>query len=58
MNSKHVGDTSEAQVIAALLKMGKNVLLPFGDNQRYDVVIEEKGKFIRIQVKTAREITE
>ncbi len=28
--------------------------MPFGDNQRYDIVIDEKGHFARIQVKTAR----
>lgn len=53
-NSKTVGDRSEGQVLAALLKAGKVVLMPFGDNQRYDIVIDEKGRFGRIQVKTGR----
>jgi len=30
------------------------VLLPFGDNQRYDFVIDENGSFKRIQCKTGR----
>lgn len=54
MNTKQVGEKSEAYVIAALLRAGKVVLQPFGDNQRYDVVVDENGKFTRIQVKTAR----
>lgn len=36
------------------MKSGKNVLLPFGDRNRYDCVVEENGKFERIQVKTGR----
>lgn len=54
MNSKAIGERSEAMVIAALLRAGKVVLQPFGDNQRYDLVIDETGKFTRIQVKTGR----
>lgn len=54
MNSKTVGERSEAMVLAALLQANKTVLQPFGDNQRYDLVVEENGKFSRIQVKTGR----
>ena len=43
-------------MIAALLKSGFNVLIPFGDRNRYDVVIELNGKFERIQIKTGREV--
>lgn len=54
MNSKEVGDISEAMVIAAFLKAGKNVLIPFGDKNRFDLVTEEAGVFKRVQIKTAR----
>ena len=30
------------------------MLSPFGDNERYDLVIEEGDEFYRLQVKTAR----
>lgn len=53
-NTKTIGDLSEAMVFAALLRAGKVVLHPFGDNQRYDLVIDEKGIFKRVQVKTGR----
>jgi hypothetical protein len=53
-NPKAVGERSEAQVIAKLLQAGKVVLTPFGDSQRYDLVVEEDGSFIRVQCKTAR----
>src|SRR5262249_42945558 len=39
----------------ALVRLGKFVLLPFGDSKRYDLVIEEQdGSFRRIQCKTGR----
>ena len=33
---------------------GRKVLLPFGDNTRYDLVVENYGRFTRIQCKTGR----
>ena len=51
---KDVGEVSEGQVIAALLRAGKVILTPFGDNQRYDLVIDNKGTFERVQCKTGR----
>ena len=46
-------------ILAALLRAGKVVLQPFGDNQRYDLVIDAgDGKFLRVQCKTARILRE
>ena len=36
------------------IKAGKIVLIPIGDNERYDFVIDEDGRFRRIQVKTGK----
>jgi hypothetical protein len=54
MNTKTTGNLSEAKVLAALLGAGYAVLLPWGDNERYDMVIERAGSFERVQVKTGR----
>ena len=35
------------------LKLGYNILIPYGDCERYDFVVYANGKFIRIQVKTS-----
>jgi hypothetical protein len=56
LSSVDKGDAVEAAVIAELKRRGKVVLTPFGDNQRYDLVIDEGGEFTRVQVKTAREV--
>lgn len=54
MNSKDIGERTEAQVLAAFLRRGDIVLLPFGDNQRYDLALDDNGKLIRVQCKTGR----
>jgi PD-(D/E)XK endonuclease len=52
MNPKAKGEISEAVVLAHLVKRGFAVLLPFGNNQRYDMIVDEDGQLIRVQVKT------
>ena len=56
MNTKAIGEISEAVILAEFLRAGFPVLLPFGDNQRYDMVVEADGGFLRVQCKTARRI--
>jgi hypothetical protein len=36
------------------MELGKVVLKPIGDNARYDLVIEDAGRFLRVQCKTAQ----
>lgn len=55
-HTKQTGETSEAIILAELLKLGKIVLKPWGDNQKYDLVVDEDGTFIRIQCKTGKVI--
>ena len=54
MNTKAIGELSEAFVLAHFLKLGWIVLQPFGDNQRYDLVIDRGNGFETVQVKTAK----
>jgi hypothetical protein len=54
VNPKAIGEKSEAIIMAALLRHGFVVLTPFGDNQRYDLVIDLDGVFLRVQCKTGR----
>ena len=53
-NTKAIGTISESVVLSEFLKAGFPVLLPFGDNLRYDMVIEAGGRFLSVQCKTAR----
>ena len=54
MNSKAKGELSEGIVLAYLLKKGYSVSIPFGNNQRYDFILDEGGKLLKVQCKTAR----
>lgn len=52
-DNKSVGERTEAIVLAELSKVGYAVLIPFGENHRYDLVIEDgDGNFCRLQCKT------
>jgi hypothetical protein len=51
---KDAGDLSNAMVLAAILKAGYPVLVPFGDDQRYDLVMDVHGDLKKIQSKTGR----
>lgn len=56
MNSKHIGETTEAIILAKLIQLGYAVSLPFGNNQRYDMIVDKgNGKLLKAQCKTARE---
>ncbi len=49
-----VGHRAEAAILAELVKRGYRVLLPFGVNQRYDLVLDCDGRFLRAQCKSGR----
>lgn len=55
MNSKTKGNISEAKTLFEFQKRNIPVSLPWGDNERYDMIAEFNGKLNRIQVKTANE---
>ena len=51
-----MGDATEAIVLARLVQAfpEAEVLVPFGENSRYDLVLERDSVFTRIQCKTGR----
>lgn len=53
-NTKRVGDISELRVMHDLVRAGYLVSIPFGEDHRYDIVIEKDGVLSRVQVKTGR----
>lgn len=54
MNTKLVGNTTEAKVLCKLVEKHIPVCIPFGDNERYDLVAELDGSFVKIQCKTGK----
>lgn len=55
MQKKQQGTVGVLRVAHVYQMLGYNVLLPLGDSQRYDLVIEKDGKLDRVQVKTTTE---
>lgn len=51
MIPKDKGAIGELLVASHLLKQGWHVLFPYGENHRYDLVVEKSGQFRRLQVK-------
>jgi len=52
---KQTGERTEGFVLAHMLKLNFPASLPFGNNQRYDMVVERDGKLFKVQIKTGRE---
>jgi hypothetical protein len=50
-NPTSKGKTTEAIILAALVRLGKSVLIPWGE-ERYDLAVDDGGQLVRIQCKT------
>lgn len=56
MNSKQIGNITELETMLAFVKLGYNVLTPYGDCERYDFVVDVNNTFFKIQCKTAKSV--
>jgi hypothetical protein len=52
-NTKHRGDESESKIIHEFVSDGYSVSIPFGDNDKYDLIVDSGENLYRIQCKTA-----
>lgn len=53
LNTKQIGNITEVECMLAFLKLGYNVLTPYGDCERYDFVVDINNYLYKIQVKTS-----
>ena len=51
---KDVGDRSTLAIMWALKARGYDLLLPFGENTRYDLVIDDGERLAKVQCKSGR----
>lgn len=51
---KDIGDRSTLAVMLALRGVGYPVSVPFGENTRYDLVIDDGDRLLRVQCKSGR----
>lgn len=54
MNTKQVGSVTELECITYFMKLGYNVSIPFGENSKYDFILDVGNKLLKIQCKTCR----
>lgn len=52
MNTKQTGDETEARILSALIAEGYSVSIPFGDNDKYDLVLDTGTQLLTVQCKT------
>ena len=52
-NSKEIGDRSESKAVSVLIEHGYSVSIPFGDNDKYDLIADDGETLYRLQCKTA-----
>src|SRR5437868_3907397 len=51
---KAIGDRSQLVAMLALRRAGFDLSVPFGENTRYDLVIDDGKSLARVQCKTGR----
>jgi hypothetical protein len=49
---KDIGDRSTLAIMYALRLQGASIFVPFGENTRCDLIVEEHGRLSRVQCKT------
>ena len=55
MTTKQLGNIGEAKALAKFVELQIPVYIPFGDNEKADLIAEFNGKLNKIQVKTSEE---
>lgn len=58
LTSKEKGNLTELQCLTAFYELGYKVSIPYGENCRYDLILDVNNTLLRIQVKTSKFIDE
>ena len=53
MNTKNIGNIGEAKALCKFVELGISVYIPFGDNEKADLIAEFNRKLNKIQIKTS-----
>lgn len=55
MNTKQIGNLVELQCATALYELGCSVSIPFGNSDKYDLIIDWNDKLYKVQCKHSKE---
>ena len=53
LTAKQKGNLTELQCLTAFYEQGCHASLPYGENSRYDMIVDIDGSLIKVQVKTS-----
>ena len=53
MNTKYLGNLTELQCITRFYELGLPVSIPYGDSEKYDMILDVHGNLYRLQCKHA-----
>ena len=53
MDSKKIGNLTELQCITRFYELGFPVSIPYGDSEKYDFIVDVRGKLYKMQCKHA-----
>lgn len=58
LTSKEKGNLTELQCLTAFYELGHKVSIPYGENCRYDFILDVNNTLLRIQVKTSKSVSD
>lgn len=58
LTSKEKGNLTELQCLTAFYELGYKVSIPYGENCRYDFILDVNNTLLRIQVKTSKSVSD
>ena len=58
LTSKEKGNLTELQCLTAFYDLGHKVSIPYGENCRYDFILDVNNTLLRIQVKTSKSVSD
>lgn len=56
MNTKKLGNLTELECITSLYKLGCSVSIPFGNADKYDLILDVNGNLYKVQCKHSCEV--
>lgn len=55
MNTKQIGNLTELQCVTRLYELGCKISIPYGDSEKYDMIIDVSDNLYKVQVKHSKE---
>lgn len=56
MNTKQLGNLTELQCMTYLYELGYSISIPFGNADKYDLILDVNNKLYKIQIKHSAEV--